>query len=727
MGRHDASRSGDVRVEAGIQPRRAGADDPGMPLLHPVSAPTIPLALAAVAAAALFVLPLALLALWTARACRGGEGAWFGFVLRSHLFLTLVMFAEAPALLSLHLERAFLAGSATGVIAAWWPALVSTTLHMVALTWAVRVVTRRLRGVTGEANSVRAAVRALAARLLPVLGLLGALWALQRMEWRLAGASALTGIALRLWLDLRHSRVLGMSLEAVTAGELRERVFALAAHAGVKVEQLFVIGARDARLVNAFAMQGRCVLLTDTLLEQLSRREVEAVVAHELAHLKLRHSLLLSATLVVSATVALLALYPLGAWGFALGGLISWQAYALVARACEWAADREAVRWTHDAGALIRALGAISRSNGFPLDWGPWTGLVFAHPSTRGRALALARHGGLAATEAERLLTSEDTDPERWTWTTATVNPEASLEPVAGTTARARSANALGWTSFAACALAAAVVVQLARVFPAALPGATVTLSGAVLGAVVMLVLFDQRATAAYAPWRDALARRLALPNAAHYSGFAPGDTPRLYEGYSDWDVGFVYADAHGLSFTGERAAFTVRRERIVGITSVPGMRSWFPTHRVAVRWQRDDGSVAVFTLRDADVRRMREMKYAAARFASTLEQALATPATDTTRPAGLPPEPAQVTSQDPRHVAGWRTLPVVVIPAALLACAVALLLGLPFAPWRGPGAWEVFIATFGAMLIVRLPYLLPAARTPRRDQPATDALDRAA
>ena len=112
-----------------------------------------------------------------------------------------------------------------------------------------------------------------------------------------------------------------------------------------------------------------------------------------------------------------------------------------------------------------------------------------------------------------------------------------------------------------------------------------------------------------------------------------------------------------------------------------------------------------------------------------TLEQELSAAADG--EPAGPPvasvPEPDHVTSQDPRRVAGWSTLPVVVIPAALLAGAAALLLGLPFVPVHGPGAFEVFASTLGATVLVRLPYLWPSRHVPRRDQPATDALDRAA
>ena len=52
--------------------------------------------------------------------------------------------------------------------------------------------------------------------------------------------------------------VLGLAPEAVTTGPLRERVFMRAESAGVRVEQLFVLAARDARLTNAFATMRAC-------------------------------------------------------------------------------------------------------------------------------------------------------------------------------------------------------------------------------------------------------------------------------------------------------------------------------------------------------------------------------------------------------------------------------------------------------------------------------------
>ena len=72
-------------------------------------------------------------------------------------------------------------------------------------------------------------------------------------------------------------------------GVLRDRVFELARLAGVKVNQVYLWQTKDDRSANAAAVVGNKVLLTDYLLQNLSKRQVDYVVAHELAHLRHRH------------------------------------------------------------------------------------------------------------------------------------------------------------------------------------------------------------------------------------------------------------------------------------------------------------------------------------------------------------------------------------------------------------------------------------------------------
>ena len=81
--------------------------------------------------------------------------------------------------------------------------------------------------------------------------------------------------------------------EELRDATLRERVEALMARAGFAASGLFVMdGSRRSAHGNAyFTGFGRAkrVVFFDTLLSRLAAGEVEAVLAHELGHFKLRH------------------------------------------------------------------------------------------------------------------------------------------------------------------------------------------------------------------------------------------------------------------------------------------------------------------------------------------------------------------------------------------------------------------------------------------------------
>ena len=78
-------------------------------------------------------------------------------------------------------------------------------------------------------------------------------------------------------------------MEAVDGGEFAERVNALARKAGVPLKRIYILRNRLPRESNAFAMSGGRVAITESLLRGLNKREVDAVMAHELGHLKGRH------------------------------------------------------------------------------------------------------------------------------------------------------------------------------------------------------------------------------------------------------------------------------------------------------------------------------------------------------------------------------------------------------------------------------------------------------
>jgi len=92
-------------------------------------------------------------------------------------------------------------------------------------------------------------------------------------------------------------------------GPVRDKLTALCDHHGVRVRELLLWrtygGMINAAVMGLFAPV-RFVLLSDGLLDQVEQDRVEAVMAHELAHVKLRHMLWL--LLSAAAVVALLSL-----------------------------------------------------------------------------------------------------------------------------------------------------------------------------------------------------------------------------------------------------------------------------------------------------------------------------------------------------------------------------------------------------------------------------------
>ena len=81
--------------------------------------------------------------------------------------------------------------------------------------------------------------------------------------------------------------------EELTDASLAERIRALMARAGLAASGLFVMdGSRRSAHANAYFTgfgKARRVVFFDTLLARLAPAEVEAVLAHELGHFKLRH------------------------------------------------------------------------------------------------------------------------------------------------------------------------------------------------------------------------------------------------------------------------------------------------------------------------------------------------------------------------------------------------------------------------------------------------------
>jgi STE24 endopeptidase len=232
-----------------------------------------------------------------------------------------------------------------------------------------------------------------AALLGAALGLLAVLtvYALLRVTpwWWLWGAAiflagyTLLALVAPIWLVPLFYR-----LTPLPDGDLRARLLALARRVGVPVTGVFVVDqSRKSRTANA-AVTGlgrtRRILLFDTLLDQFTAEEIEAVLAHELAHQlhgDIRRGLLVQGALtLVTFWIADRALRGGAGWlgltgpadiaGLPLFGLIlvlvSLAALPVAngwSRRVEWQADRFALETIPDPRAFIGSMERLATLN----------------------------------------------------------------------------------------------------------------------------------------------------------------------------------------------------------------------------------------------------------------------------------------------------------------------------------------------------------------------------
>jgi heat shock protein HtpX len=197
-------------------------------------------------------------------------------------------------------------------------------------------------------------------------------------------------------------------IERNQAPRLFEMVERLSAKAGLPMPKFYIIPNPQP---NAFAT-GRnpdhaAVAVTQGLMQMLNEREIQAVLAHEIAHVK--HRDILIGTIVGTMAGAISSIAWMAKWGMILGGgrdsqqnpivllvlaivtpIVALLVQMAVSRSREYDADRLAGELVDDPMALASALEKIHRGvQALPMDAGPATAHLFiASPlSGTGRSL----------------------------------------------------------------------------------------------------------------------------------------------------------------------------------------------------------------------------------------------------------------------------------------------------------------------------------------------------
>ena len=496
----------------------------------------------------------------------------------------------------------------------------------------------------------------------------------------------------------RFARAYGLELHALSSGEVRDRAFALAEKAGAKLNQLFVLPTEAIRMANAFAHAAQNIYLTDYLLKNLDRAEVDAVVAHEIAHLQKKHigwRLALTFLLIggyVFSTVLLERwvprAFPPGPIFYGLFLLV----FFFLSRRNEFAADAGSVKLTGNAEAMITALARLTRLNTMPFQWSKVDEKMLTHPSTLRRIKRLASEAGIHEARISELLSGSFAPPVDTYPIPRTALPAGKIF---STRYKTQLAGKFAWwimlTTIVLPATAALAAhwgrLESEKLLLAYLLGLFATFAAdlALLNFLPMRGLKKMEQLL-----REKLQSESASPADSYgiFVGLAPDPSPRIYEGNWAWDLGFIALTPEFLSYQGEESRFSLRREDISSIRLGSGPVGWFNTPAVYIALRDSAGRESVFNLRPLRASSMVEMAINTRQLADDLQnwQALRPPASNPILVSGGSagqnmgvPEFGQVTSMPPQALAHGKYLVRDFFLNSILAVGAILICGLSF------------------------------------------------
>ncbi len=237
-----------------------------------------------------------------------------------------------------------------------------------------------------------------------------------------AGASGvmLMGSLVAAYLVFRGFRYLvwHMSYAEIApleSGELFERATtALARKAGVPILRFGMLRTKMPEEVNAFAMTGNRIIVTESLVRGMTPREVDAVIAHELGHHKHGHTSWFSSGLLF--WICFLVAGPVLGWLIGRLSAPRWildipilplafvMLQSLTSRRKELTADARAAEITGDPEGTIAALGRLAQLSRVPVEAKGMMESILSHPSMERRVLALAARTGVAPERALEIL-----------------------------------------------------------------------------------------------------------------------------------------------------------------------------------------------------------------------------------------------------------------------------------------------------------------------------------
>ena len=379
------------------------------------------------------------------------------------------------------------------------------------------------------------------------------------------------------------------------AGEFKERISALAARAGCPHVKVFVSYSTRSETANAFALPGKSIFLTASLVRSLSKREVDAVAAHELSHFRdssrgLWMSLGMSMVLFETPARDMLLYWPAGVLVAMLLPVAVFFASLGGARKREFAADAGAAALTGDPRAMISSLARIARNNNVPLEMNAIAELFSSHPSTPKRIRALAAMARLDAAEVASLCSSDDPGDSYELPQPQEQQGGAIFTP----TWQKTNAGIYGWVAIFGSCGAGLLVASLLERFTRA--GVLPVCAGIALGCILTKALAASQMSINYARLRRKLEARLGA--GGQLVGLAPDSAPGLYNGFRFSDAGILSFEKGRLCYKSERIAIALNPADVVEVGLVAASPSNWVRLQPMIKFRRpDSGAVQAFIL----------------------------------------------------------------------------------------------------------------------------------
>ena len=411
------------------------------------------------------------------------------------------------------------------------------------------------------------------------------------------------GFAALAWLALLGNKGAFSFFRPLESGEFHGRVFELARKADVRLRGVSIWEGASPAEANAGALlRAGKIVIADSLLALLSKREADAVVAHELGHLRGLKLLFVPSLawsylpfffpfqVVPGADTLLL---PVERWlVFPALGLVLLA--SRIRRGNELQADATGAQITGDPEAAIAMLARISKVHRDPLEWSRPAGWILTHPSVRSRVLALAWRFQIPAPRALALLENPGALEPEQEITHYAVASESGL-------VFSRSAESVHRLKLYLVSTGALAFLLFGWAY-----AVSWLLAGR--GALVETGLFLPGLPALYWLWRQIsrwqdrrflnglmrrAGQRLRGRDEGAFVALRPGHSMYFEQGRFAWDLGRLFLRGDRLVYVGERARFSLARSAVVRIEAERARinKGWW-NHGVVVAFQ--GGSFAI-------------------------------------------------------------------------------------------------------------------------------------